>query len=104
MQIDNDAVRRQLIINHGIEQMLLIEKLEDASAVLFDGPRPKNVKRCYCINQTDKRKGIHLSYSRSGEPTQAPVSAYTGKPRMKTDLESRIRFVFFLRNAHSFHY
>ncbi|KAK2757853.1 Structural maintenance of chromosomes protein 6 [Arachnomyces sp. PD_36] len=91
LEIDNDAVRRQLVINHGIEQMLLIEKLEEASAVLFDGPRPKNVKRCYCIDQTDRRRGIHLSYSRTGEPTQAPVSAYTGKPRMKTDLESRIR-------------
>ncbi|KAH1347365.1 hypothetical protein KXV81_003949 [Aspergillus fumigatus] len=91
LQIDNELVRRQLIINHGIEQMLLIERLEDASSVLFDGQRPKNVKRCYCIDRTDRRRGIHLSYSRTGDPIQAPVQAYNGSPRMRSDLESQIR-------------
>ncbi|KAL4923284.1 DNA repair protein SMC6 [Aspergillus undulatus] len=91
LRIDNELVRRQLIINHGIEQNLLIENLEEASSVLFDGDRPSNVKRCYCINQTDKRRGIHLSYSRAGEPSQAPVSVYNGNPRMKSDRDSQIR-------------
>ncbi|THC91439.1 hypothetical protein EYZ11_009106 [Aspergillus tanneri] len=91
LQIDNELVRRQLIINHGIEQMLLIERLEEASSVLFDGQRPRNVKRCYCIDQADRRRGIHLSYSRAGEPSQAPVPAYNGNPRMKTDLASQTR-------------
>lgn len=93
MQIDNDLVRRQLIINHGIEQMLLIEDLEEASAVLFEDPRPKNVKRCYSIDKADRRRGIHLSYSRTGEPSQTPVPAYTGRPRMRTDIDSQIRYV-----------
>ncbi|KAL2009256.1 hypothetical protein VTN00DRAFT_7450 [Thermoascus crustaceus] len=91
LEIDNDLVRRQLIISHGIEQMLLIEKLEEASSVLFDDQRPRNVKRCYCIDQADRRRGIHLSYSRTGEPSQAPVPAYTGRPRMRTDIDSQIR-------------
>lgn len=91
LQIDNQLVRRQLIINHGIEQMLLIEKLDEASSVLFDGQRPRNVKRCYCIDQADRRRGIHLSYSRTGEPSQAPVAVYNGNPRMKSDLASQIR-------------
>ncbi|KAJ9359506.1 DNA repair protein [Paecilomyces variotii] len=91
LEIDNDLVRRQLIINHGIEQMLLIEKLEEASSVLFDGQRPKNVKRCYCIDPNDRRRGIHLSYSRSGDPSQTPVAAYTGRSRMRTDSETQIR-------------
>ncbi|KAB8253999.1 hypothetical protein BDV32DRAFT_155623 [Aspergillus pseudonomiae] len=91
LQIDNELVRRQLIINHGIEQMLLIEKLEEASSVLFDGQKPRNVKRCYCIDQMDRRRGIHLSYNRAGEPSQAPVPVYSGNPRMKSDLASQIR-------------
>lgn len=91
LQFDNELVRRQLIINHGIEQMLLIEKLDEASTVLFDGQRPRNVKRCFCIDQSDRRRGIHLSYSRTGEPSQAPVSVYNGNPRMKSDLASQIR-------------
>lgn len=91
LQIDNELVHRHLIINHGIEQMLLIERLEEASSVLFDGQKPRNVKRCYCIDQTDRRRGIHLSYNRAGDPGQAPVPVYKGNPRMKSDLASQTR-------------
>lgn len=90
-QFDNELVRRQLIINHNIEQNLLIENLEEASSVLFDSEKPRNAKRCYCINQSDRRRGILLSYSRIGEPSQAPVSVYNGNPRMKSDRDSQIR-------------
>ncbi|OJD12803.1 hypothetical protein AJ78_06660 [Emergomyces pasteurianus Ep9510] len=91
LEIDNDLVRRQLVITNGIEQVLLIENLEDASVVMFDGERPRNVKRCFCIDQRDRRRGLHLSYSRTGQPTQSPVQAYAGRPRMKTDIESQIK-------------
>lgn len=84
-------VRRQLIINHGIEQMLLIENLEEASSVLFDGQRPRNVKRCYSIDARDRRRGITLSYNRMGDPSQGPVGIYNGHPRMKSDLASQVR-------------
>ncbi|KGO65461.1 RecF/RecN/SMC [Penicillium italicum] len=89
-QIDNELVRRQLIINHGIEQMLLIEDVNEASAVLFDGARPRNVKRCYSIDPKDRRRGLHLSYSRAGEPSQAPVMGWTDGPRMKSDVALQI--------------
>ncbi|KAJ5692081.1 hypothetical protein N7462_001504 [Penicillium macrosclerotiorum] len=90
LKIENPVVQRQLIINHGVEQMLLIENLEEASSVLFDGDRPRNVKRCFCIDTRDRRRGIHLSYNRNGEPSQAPVPMYQGHPRMKSDLASQI--------------
>jgi len=91
-QIDNPMVRRQLIIGHGVEQMLLIENLEEASSVLFDGTsRPRNVKRCYCIDSRDRRRGITLSYNQMGDPSQGPVRAYPGHPRMKSDLASQVR-------------
>ncbi|KAJ5593003.1 hypothetical protein N7537_009907 [Penicillium hordei] len=90
LQIDNELVRRQLIINHGIEQMLLIEDVKEASAVLFDGTRPRNVKRCYSIDPKDRRRGLHLSYSRAGEPSQAPVMGWTDGPRMKSDVALQI--------------
>ncbi|KAJ5573064.1 hypothetical protein N7450_010048 [Penicillium hetheringtonii] len=90
-EIDNPMVRRQLIIGHGVEQMLLIENLEEASSVLFDGTsRPKNVKRCYCIDSRDRRRGITLSYNQMGDPSQSPVRAYPGHPRMKSDLASQV--------------
>ncbi|CAG7998505.1 unnamed protein product [Penicillium nalgiovense] len=90
LQVDNEEVRRQLIINHGIEQMLLIEDVNEASAVLFDGARPINVKRCYSIDPKDRRRGLHLSYSRAGEPSQAPVMGWTDGPRMKSDVALQI--------------
>lgn len=76
--------------------MLLIADLEEASSTLFDGARPRNVKRCFCIDKRDKRRGIHLAYNRVGDPSQSPVSAYNGLPRMKTDAETQIRFVTWL--------
>ncbi|KAK2747897.1 Structural maintenance of chromosomes protein 6 [Myotisia sp. PD_48] len=91
LEIDNDLVRRQLIINHSIEQVLLIENVEEASAVMFDGQRPRNVKRCYCLDARDKRRGIHLAYGRTGEPSQSPISMNHKAPRMKTDSEIQIR-------------
>lgn len=84
-------MRRQLIINHGIEQMLLIEDVKEASAVLFDGTRPRNVKRCYSIDPKDRRRGLYLSYSRAGEPSQAPVMGWTDGPRMKSDVALQIK-------------
>ena len=71
--------------------MLLIENLQEATSVLFDGQRPKNVRRCYSIDIKDRRRGIHLSYTRSGDPVQGPVAMYTGHPRMKSDVTSLIR-------------
>ncbi|KAK2877826.1 hypothetical protein FQN49_001144 [Arthroderma sp. PD_2] len=91
LEIDDDTVRRQLVINHGIEQMLLIENVDEASKVMFDGARPRNVRRCYCIDSRDRRRGIHLAFGRTGDPSQSPIQAYTGRPRMKTDVEVQIR-------------
>lgn len=83
-------MRRQLIINQGIEQILLIENVKDASSELFDGERPRNVKRCYSIDPQDRRRGFQLSYSRAGEPSQAPVSGWTEGPRMRSDVALQI--------------
>ncbi|CAG7998256.1 unnamed protein product [Penicillium salamii] len=90
LQIDNELVRRQLIINHGIEQTLLIENLEEASSVLFDGQRPQNVKRCYSVDARDRRRGLYLTYNRAGEPTQSPVTGWTRPARMKSDTALQI--------------
>lgn len=84
-------VQRQLIINNSIEQVLLIEDQEEASSVLFDGQRPRHVRRCFCIDARDRRRGIHLSFNRMNDPNQAPVPMYKGHPRMKSDLALQIR-------------
>ncbi|OKL63400.1 hypothetical protein UA08_02093 [Talaromyces atroroseus] len=91
LEIDDDLVRRQLIINHGIEQIVLIQNVEEASATLFEGERLRCVKRCLCIDSRDRRRGVTLAYGRTGEPSQAPIAPYTGRPRMRSDIDSQIR-------------
>ncbi|KAI5283469.1 Structural maintenance of chromosomes protein 6 [Ascosphaera aggregata] len=91
LDIDNEIVKRQLIINNGIEQTLLIEDLEEASKVMFDRQRPRNVKRCFAIDRHNPRRGYALTYNRSGGPGQSPIAAFQGQTRMKTDHESQIR-------------
>ncbi|KAJ5397239.1 hypothetical protein N7509_005352 [Penicillium cosmopolitanum] len=91
LEIDNPMVRRQLIINHGIEQCVLIEDLKEASSTLFFGrERPRNVRRCYSINADDRRRGFMLSYNQFGDPNQSPVYPYNGHPRMKSDLAAQV--------------
>lgn len=90
LDIDNDLVRKQLVIQHGIEQTILIADMDEASAVLYGAARPRNVKRCYCIDRYSKRRGHMLSFTRSGEASQDPIHEYSGRPRMMTDIEAQI--------------
>ncbi|KAI9822924.1 MAG: Structural maintenance of chromosomes protein 6 [Thelocarpon impressellum] len=92
LEIDNDLVRRQLIINQGIEQTILIENLKEANRTMYDGPRLRNVRQCYCINDQRRGWGIRLGYGQGGEPSSSPMRPMTGKPRMKTDTETQISY------------
>ena len=93
LAIDVDLVRKQLVIQHGIEQTILIENMEEASAVLYgngDG-RPRNVKRCYTLDPNSRQKGLHLTYTRNGEASQDPIAEWRGAARMRTDTDAQIR-------------
>jgi structural maintenance of chromosomes protein 6 len=89
--IDNDLVRKQLVIQHGIEQTILIADMEEASEVLYGRERPRNVRRCYTFDPNTKRRGLHLTYTRSGEASQDPIAEWNGAPRMRTDIEAQVR-------------
>ena len=91
LEIDNDLVRKQLVIQHGIEQTILIADMQHASQVLYSSTRPRNVKRCFSINAHNKRNGFMLSYTRNGEASQDPIHEYQGRPRMRTDIEAQVR-------------
>lgn len=91
LAIEDDLVRKQLVIQHGIEQTILIADMEEASEVLYSGDRPRNVRRCYSFAPNLKRGGLHLTYTRNGEASQDPIAEWTGPPRMRTDIEAQIR-------------
>jgi chromosome segregation ATPase len=93
LEIDNELVRSQLVIGQVIEQTILIERRQDAMKILYDGPRPQNVKQCFCLHDTKRGHGIRLGFmAGSADPSSAPILPTAGKPRMKTDLESQIAY------------
>jgi structural maintenance of chromosomes protein 6 len=91
LAIDDDLVRKQLVIQHGIEQTILIADMEEASKVLYERDRPRNVRRCYSFDPNSRRRGLHLTYTRSGEASQDPIAEWKGPPRIRTDIEAQIR-------------
>ena len=92
MEIDNILVRKVLVLQHFIENSILIEDLDEASRVMYPEhrERPRNVGRCLCFHPQTRTKGIMLSH-RGGRPAQDPIEQHSGKSRMKTDLEEQVR-------------
>ncbi|KAI9680781.1 MAG: Structural maintenance of chromosomes protein 6 [Caeruleum heppii] len=90
LEIDNELVKRQLIINQAIEQTILIESRSEAQTVMSDEHRPRNVRQCYCLNDQRRGWGIRYGWGRDNAPTASPMAPMTGQPRMKTDVESQI--------------
>lgn len=90
VQIDNDLVRKQLVINQSIEQTVLAKAREDGVAAL-EGPNRTNVRQCFALNA--RRGGLRLSYGYGGGLTQNFIEPFGGIPRMKTDIEYQIKLV-----------
>lgn len=90
LEIDNELVKKHLILQHSIEQQLLISSIDDATSAMYDNGRIWNVKGCFAFNPHEKRNGILLKYTNSGDPSQDPVNAWDKQPRMKTDIEATI--------------
>ncbi|KAA6409057.1 MAG: DNA repair Rad18 [Lasallia pustulata] len=92
LEVDNDAVRRQLIINQVVEQTLLIEDRSQAIAKMYDHGRLRNVKQCFSMNDQRNGWGVRLAYGWQGAENISPMPPFQGKPRMKTDIESQISY------------
>ncbi|KAI5857290.1 P-loop containing nucleoside triphosphate hydrolase protein [Durotheca rogersii] len=93
LTFDDLRVRDQLVINHMIEQTILIEGREEAERVMLDGRVPENVTACLCFHDKKRGHGLRLT-SRGQSFSTSPVTPnYDQKPRMKTDdVESQINF------------
>lgn len=96
LDIDNELVRRQLIINQAIEQTVLIEDRREGEQLMYAGARPKNVKQCFTLHSGSGRRGwgIRLGFMQGNgnNATSSPIKPPHGKPRMKTDVDSQIRY------------
>ena len=91
LEIDNELVKKQLVIAHHIDQAILHADLFEATDIFRNNGTPlRNVKRCYCLGQKEKDRGFVLSY-RQGKVAQDPTHGWRGLPRMKTDIAENIR-------------
>lgn len=94
LEFEDDMVRNSAIINQGIEQTVLFDNLKEALNFMdprnYGGRPPPNVKQCFAMG--DKRgEGHRLGYMTSGGESRAPIKAWTGPSRMKTDDEYQIQ-------------
>jgi structural maintenance of chromosomes protein 6 len=93
VKIDNDLVKRQLIIQQGIDQTILIADREEAIRVMYDGPRLNNVRQCFCFNSAKRGWGHRLALSGNGEQNVSPIKVWDRAARMKSDDDSQIKYV-----------
>ncbi|KAJ9604138.1 Structural maintenance of chromosomes protein 6 [Cladophialophora chaetospira] len=93
LEIDNDLVRKQLIIAHAIEQCVLIPSLAEATKSLFAEGRPPvpNIRRCFSFLPGGVKTMGRVQFYRGGSPASDPAHAWKGLPRMKTDAAENIR-------------
>ena len=82
-KVDNDLVRNILIINHNIEQTLLIENRD--KAVNIQLRRIRSAKQIYAMKDDRRGGGIRLGYSASGAETNSPFDGWSGHQRMQTN-------------------
>ncbi|KAK3496565.1 P-loop containing nucleoside triphosphate hydrolase protein [Neurospora crassa] len=93
LKIDNMMVRDQLIINHMIEQVILIPQRTKAEDIMFSGARPRNVKACLSFHDKKRDEGLRLVVNNSGGISTSPVPPLRNqRPRMKADIGSRLAY------------
>ncbi|KAK1826836.1 hypothetical protein QBC39DRAFT_363346 [Podospora conica] len=93
LKFENNQVRDQLVISHGIEQVVLIPDRKKAQEVMFSGGKPRNVNSVICFRGgagSQGSQGLRLMASANGIST-APVAGNRNmRPRMKGDSGSRV--------------
>ncbi|KAL2039575.1 hypothetical protein N7G274_007847 [Stereocaulon virgatum] len=88
VDIDNDLVRKQLVINQGVDQTILIQHRKEAIDAM-NNERLHNVKQCFSFN-IRPGEAVRLAYGWGGGLSQSHQAAFRGSPRMKTDVEYQI--------------
>ncbi|SPO01325.1 related to DNA repair protein rad18 [Cephalotrichum gorgonifer] len=89
LQFENNLIRDQLVINHKIEQTLLIRSRKEAEKVIFVD-RPRNVAFGLCHHDRIKGEGISLQVNNRGDQSLDPVKPRREAPRLQSDNEAQI--------------
>ncbi|KAF2175035.1 dna repair protein-like protein rad18 [Zopfia rhizophila CBS 207.26] len=92
LKIDNDLVRNQLIVNHSIDQTVLIADRNTAVEFMRQNAslRP-NVRMCFTMHSPNSLNGFSVVKSGSGAFKMDPIAEYTGRYRMEADKEPQLK-------------
>lgn len=92
LNIDNDIVKGHLIINNGIEQVILVRDRVKAEEIMFNGRPPRNVRMCFCEHDGRKNFGLSLINKGGGSRSTNPIIPHPTQPaRMKTDRGAQVK-------------
>ncbi|KAJ2976286.1 hypothetical protein NUW58_g8124 [Xylaria curta] len=91
LKFNDQRVRDHMIINHQIEQTLLIESRAEAEHVMFDGP-PENSGACLAFQEHKRGHGTRITNIRGNLATSPITPNLAQKSRMKTDQDSQIHY------------
>ncbi|KAI1345967.1 hypothetical protein F5Y01DRAFT_37874 [Xylaria sp. FL0043] len=91
LKFDDKRVRDHMIINHQIEQTLLIENRAEAETVMFDG-LPENSGACLAFQEKRKGHGTRITNIRGNLNTSPITTNFGNKPRMRTDQDSQVQY------------
>lgn len=61
---------------------------------MYQGPRPKNVRQCFCLHDKDRGHGFRLGFAGRGGVNRdmTPIQPPKNSSRMKTDVESQVAY------------
>lgn len=92
LNISNPLIRSQLIINHRIEQTVLVDNKRDAERIMMGGSVPRNVGACIHLFR-EKGFGwgvlIKASATRASSSPIPPPGRHQ-KPRLRSDLHKEV--------------
>ncbi|KXT02936.1 hypothetical protein AC578_10606 [Pseudocercospora eumusae] len=92
LNIEDEAIRNTLVINHAIEQTVLFEDLDEGRDFMFGtGHRPQHVRATITLHPHNKSAGQRWDYDPHGGEKVGPVAPWQGRGRMNVDKQEAIR-------------
>ncbi|KAF3081083.1 Structural maintenance of chromosomes protein 6 [Orbilia oligospora] len=89
LEIDNEEVKKTLVMINQIEQTILVEDHMEGRRIMEKSP--ENVKFCYSINKNKRGNGFNIKMGQ-GSGGVDPIIGWTQAPRMATSVEEQIKF------------
>jgi chromosome segregation ATPase len=95
LRIDNVLVRNCLVINQGIEKVVLEKDPERGRQLVIE--RRPGVNRVFAMNpipgEGNSKWGYNISLTSGGNEASQPIPPWKGGARMQTDSESQVAYV-----------